>query len=288
MSGETVDIDGALPEMCAVASRLTPTSWQHPGQITWSARYAKPEDLEHGPVRVFHADGLPVGWAWVESPEWMEWCIDPAYPGVAEEAVAWFLATATAPAVRTSTLATEPHLVAALEAAGFVHVEIPWFSQHTLDLATLPPIPDVPGYSFRAVRPDEHEARAACHRGSWAETSKVSGEAYRRLMATEPYRAVLDWVAVTPDDEMVASCCVWLDDQSGMALVEPVGCRPEHRRRGLASAVSLAALHAARGLGGTTGLVRPRGDDDYPEPGRVYRSIGFLPGPRTRDWVRAR
>ena len=119
-------------------------------------------------------------------------------------------------------------------------------------------------------------------------TSKVSGAAYRRLMATPPYRAVLDWVAVTPDDEMVASCCVWLDDAAGVALVEPVGCHPEHRRRGLASAVSLAALHAARDVGGTTGLVRPRGDDDYPEPGRVYRGIGFVSGPRTRTWVRGR
>jgi GNAT superfamily N-acetyltransferase len=71
-------------------------------------------------------------------------------------------------------------------------------------------------------------------------------------------------------------------------LVEPVGCRPEHRRRGLASAVSLAALHAARDAGGTTGLVRPRGDDGYPEPGRVYRGIGFVPGPRTHDWVLTR
>ena len=291
MIGEAVDLDRALPEMRAVASRLTPTSWQHPGQITWSARYALPEDLDHGPVRVFHADGLPVGWAWVESPGWMEWCVDPAYAGVADRAVAWFLETTGSTAgstVRTMTLDTEQHLGAALAAAGFADEEGPWFSQHTLDLSTLPPVPDVPGYAFRVVRPGEHEARAACHRGSWADTSKVSGEAYRRLMATPPYRAALDWVAVTPGDEMVASCCVWLDDASGVALVEPVGCHPEHRRRGLASAVSLGALHAARRLGGTTGLVRPRGDDDYPEPGRVYRGIGFVPGPRTRTWVRVR
>ena len=122
MTGEAVDLDRALPEMRAVASRLTPTSWQHPGQITWSARYALPEDLDHGPVRVFHADGLPVGWAWVESPGWMEWCVDPAYAGVADQAVAWFLETTgstTGSTVRTMTLDTEPHLVAALVGGRF-------------------------------------------------------------------------------------------------------------------------------------------------------------------------
>ena len=145
--------------------------------------------------------------------------------------------------------------------------------------ARLPPVPDVPGYTIRAVRDDEWDARAECHRRSWSDTSKVSGAAYRRLMATPPYRAALDRVAVTADGEMVASCCVWLDDASGIALVEPVGCRPEHRRHGLASAVSLAALHAARDLGATTGLVRPRGDDDYPEPGRRLPRSRLRPRP---------
>ena len=225
MTGEAVDIDRALPEMRAVASRLTPTSWQHPGQITWSARYALPEDLDHGPVWVFRDGALPVGWAWVESPDWMEWCVDPDHAGVAERAVSWFLETTTS-TVRAMTLDTEPHLVAALAAAGFLEEPGPWFSQHTMDLANLAPVPDVPGYALRAVRPGEHDARAACHRRSWADTSKVSGAAYRRLMATRPYRAALDWVAVTTDDEMVASCCVWLDDASGVALVEPVGLSP--------------------------------------------------------------
>ncbi|WP_202879307.1 GNAT family N-acetyltransferase [Nocardioides cynanchi] len=283
VTGET--IDAALPAMHAVTSRLTPVVWQHPGQVSWSARYALPEDLQHGPVRVFTDAGGPVGWAWLESPTWMEWCVDPAYPDLAHEAVAWFLGSTTESTVRTSYLDTEPHLGTALEAAGFVEEPDVWFVQHTLDLADLRPVPDVPGYALRAVRQGEAEARAACHRGSWSATSKVTTGAYERLMATPPYRAGLDWVAVTAEGEMVASCCVWLDDVSGIALVEPVGCRPEHRRRGLASAVSLAALHAARDAGGRTGLVRPRGDDDYPEPGRVYRGIGFRPGPRTHDLV---
>jgi hypothetical protein len=41
---------------------------------------------------------------------------------------------------------------------------------------------------------------------------------------------------------------------------------------------------AARDLGATEGLVCPRGDDDYPVPGRLYRRIGFEPGARTRPY----
>ena len=76
-------------------------------------------------------------------------------------------------------------------------------------------------------------------------------------------------------------------DETGVALVEPVGCVEAHERRGLASAASVSALTAARDLGATTGLVCPRGDDDYPAPGRLYRKIGFAPGPRTRAYRRS-
>ena len=86
------------------------------------------------------------------------------------------------------------------------------------------------------------------------------------------------------DGEWVASCCVWLDDETGVALVEPVGCVEDHRRLGLATAASVSALTAARELGATHGLVCPRGDDDYPAPARLYQGIGFEPGARTRTW----
>ena len=143
-----------------------------------------------------------------------------------------------------------------------------------------------PGYTLRHVEPGEAAARAACHRDAWSATSKVSTGAYERLMRTSPYRHDLDWVAVDGDGRMVASVCVWLDTDTGVALVEPVGCVPEHRGRGLAGAVSAAALRAARDAGATTGMVCPRGDDGYPVPMRVYQRLGFEPGPRTITLVR--
>ena len=79
---------------------------------------------------------------------------------------------------------------------------------------------------------------------------------------------------------MVASALVWLDDADGVGLVEPVGCVPEHRGRGLAGAVTLAALHQlARRSAARVAQVSPRGDDGYPGPQRLYRSLGFRPTP---------
>ena len=107
-------------------------------------------------------------------------------------------------------------------------------------------------------------------------------------MTLAPYRPDLDLVAVTRSGAMVASVIAWLDSGSGVVLLEPVGTHPDHRGHGLAGAVSLAALHAARRAGATQGLVCPRGDDGYPIPGKVYRSIGFRAGARSIQLSRER
>ncbi len=276
----------ALSQMQSLASRTwTPLSRHHPGQLAWSFAYALPAEQGHGPVALLEAGGVTVAWAWAESADWMELCVDPDAPEAGDDAVGWFLARAHNGPVRTMVLETEEHVVAILERWGFEsQADMPWFTHHYLDLALTPEL-DVPGYTLRHVDPGESAKRAACHRDAWGATSKVSTAAYERLARTPPYRSDLDWVAVDSTGRMVASVCVWLDELTGVALVEPVGCAPDHRGRGLAGAVSAAALRAAHDAGGTTGLVCPRGDGGYPVPMRVYQRLGFEPGPRTVTFV---
>jgi GNAT superfamily N-acetyltransferase len=273
-------VSEALPAMQDLASRCwSPDGFRHPGQLAWSVGYALPEDLGHGPVRLWYDGGEVAAYAWLEEPTWAEICVHPSAPGLVPEVAAW-LAEAADGALTTMIGENETWLVDGLVAAGWsLTREAPWMTQHSLDLADLPPVPEIPGYTFRAIGPDEAADRAACHRGAW-EGSKVSEAAYRRLMTLPPYRPELDWV-VEREGEMVASALVWWDERTGSVLVEPVGTHPAHQGRGLAGAVSVAALTAARDLGASHGLVIPRGDDDYPVPARVYRSIGFRPGPRT-------
>lgn len=235
-------------------------------------------------------DGRLVGFGWAEADDWLELQVDPGRPEVAEEVLDWYEEWSDAPSQSVMLMQGDP-AEQACRAAGFAPESpaAPFFRHHMLDLRELRPLPALAGYCLRHVEPDEAGARAVCHAAAWSDfgTSRVTGESYRALMAAWPYRADLDWVAVDENGQMVASALVWLDPSTGVGLVEPVGCVPEHRGRGLAGAVTLAALHALAEAGGRAAMVTPRGDAGYPGPMRLYQSLGFRPGHRTVTWIRS-
>lgn len=281
----------AMQQMC---SRLwTPSSRFHPGQLAWSRYYhpVRGDALgEHEAIALWRDGSEVVGFGWAEAEDWLELQVDPGQVEVAAEVVEWF--EDWSDAETQSALVMEGDASeAALAAAGFEPEPDAWhFVHHLLDLAELGPVPRIGGYTFRHVDGiPEAAQRAACHARSWSDfgPSSVTAESYTALMSAWPYRADLDWVAVAPDGSMAASCLVWLDPATGVGLVEPVGCVPEHRGRGLAGAVTLAALHRLKEVGGRAALVSPRGDDDYPGPRRLYQSLGFRPGARTVTWTRS-
>jgi RimJ/RimL family protein N-acetyltransferase len=282
-----------LVAMQAMASRLwSPRSRFHPGQLAWS-RYYRPVDpfgLDEGEaISIWSDGGETVGFGWAEAPDWLELQVDPAHPEVADELVEWF--EEVSDAEQQSALVMEGDVAEqALAAAGFAPEEDgPFMVHHVMDLADLPPLPVLEGYGMRPVEAGEARARAAVHAAAWSDVapSRVDERAYTQLMAAWPYRADLDWVVTDAAGDLVASALVWLDPATGAGLVEPVGCVPEHRGRGLAGAVTLAALHALRSVGGTVAQVTPRGDDGYPGPQRLYRSLGFHPTARTVTWTRS-
>ena len=279
--------------MQGLASRLwSPRSRFHPGQLAWS-RYYRPVDpgsLDDGEAIAVWSEGdETVGFGWAEAPDWLELQVDPDRPDVAEQVVEWFEEASDAES--QSALVMDGDVAEqALAAAGFTpRPDEPWFTHHSLDLVDPPAVPALDGYRLRHVEPHEARERAAVHAVAWSDfgPSKVDEHAYRQLMAAWPYRPDLDWVAVDEDGEMVASALVWLDEATGAGLVEPVGCVPGHRGRGLAGAVTLAALHRLAEVGGTVAQVSPRGDDGYPGPQRLYRSMGFRPQARTVTWSRS-
>ena len=282
-----------LAAMQAMASRLwTPRSRFHPGQLAWS-RYFRPVDparLDEGEaISIWEHAGETVGFGWAETPEWLELQVDPAHPEVAEELLEWFEEASDAD--QQSALVMDGDVAEqALAAAGFTREEAgPFFVHHVVDLADLPPVAVLDGYALRHVEADEAAPRAAVHAAAWSDVgpSQVDAQAYAQVMAAWPYRHDLDWVVTDAAGELVASALVWLDPATGVGLLEPVGCLPAHRGQGLARAVTLAALHALRSAGGAVAQVTPRGDDAYPGPQRLYRSLGFRPTARTVTWTRS-
>ena len=112
---EVRPVADALPAMQALASRVwSPEARHHPGQLAWSAAYALPQDLDHGPVASI--DGT--AWAWAEADDWLEICVDPARPDQVAPLVGWFLGRASGP-VSTMVLETEGHVLRGLLEHGF-------------------------------------------------------------------------------------------------------------------------------------------------------------------------
>jgi ribosomal protein S18 acetylase RimI-like enzyme len=270
----------------------------HVGDISWEHSSVTPERRAGWRIALWRDGGEVIAWGWVEGTDLLL-AVDPARPEVAAEVLVWFRESADADQqlnadgsggspLGVSILETESHLVAALESAGFaVQDGDPFYTHHSIALDDLG-TPVVPaGFTVRHVRPDEVEKRAAVHRAAWSDLrpSKMTAEAMGAVMSTWPYLPELDWVVEAPDGEFVASALIWLDENNRAGLVEPVGCAPAYRRRGLGQAVNLGALHALKELGAVEARVCPRGDDDYPNARKLYQSIGFRPGLRTVNYL---
>jgi len=274
--------------MQALTQRVWPSDarW-HVGELAWS-RTSVVDASARGRTALWHEDGAIRAWGWVELPGDLSLVVDPARPDLIREVVAWFDEVASPGEHTCLVLETESVLIEALVAAGFVaDPDLPFYRYHSMTLTALadPVLP--PGFRLRHVEFGEAEARARVHRDGWSEfASTLDTGTFANVMSTWPYRPDLDWVVETSDGELVASALGWLDEVNRSGLLEPVGCAPAYRRRGLARAVNLACLRALRAVGAATGHVNPRGDGGYPVPGLLYRSIGFQPGPRTITYVR--
>ncbi len=134
------------------------------------------------------------------------------------------------------------------------------------------------------IRPPEGEheldRRAQLHATVW-HPSKVTPEGYRITRSAPGYDATLDLVAVMPGGSLGAYCICWPEKATGTCEFEPVGTHPDHRRKGLASAVMYAAMRRAREIGLRTALVYCK-EQNLP----FYQSLGFNPIDRAVEYVK--
>jgi ribosomal protein S18 acetylase RimI-like enzyme len=265
--------EGAGPEQPAAMRELATRLWSwssrwHPGELAWFwCEHGGPDTA--GRLARWEHGGRVVAWAWARGGR-LDLQVDPAHLALTEPILGWF-------GGRTVTvLDAETGLIGALAAHGYERrADGPFFVHLRRSLADLPePAPLPHGYTLRPVSgPADAAARAAVHRAAF--TATLSTAAYRGLMRTPPYRPGLDQLVLAPDGIPAASALAWLDDDSGVAVLEPVGTAPGHRRRGLAGAASLAALRAAKDLGARAARVCARGDAAHPAARAAYEALGF-------------
>jgi GNAT superfamily N-acetyltransferase len=216
-------------------------------------------------IRLWVEDGRVVAWSWLKKDgrDRLEHDVHPDYVNLLDEILA-------EPDARVA-LAFEDDAErrAALERHGFTR---PVDAMHylVLDLPELPEPPQLPdGFRCRTVGPADVAERVSIHREVWA-PSRVTESSYAQVRAEWPYRESLDCVVEAPDGRFAAYCLCW-PDEHGVGELEPVGVRPEFRRRGLGAAVCTFALRSLYEEGGRQAIVYCA----TPPACALYESLGF-------------
>jgi GNAT superfamily N-acetyltransferase len=173
----------------------------------------------------------------------------------AEEAARAHPPTDGKPAARVRPRDTDRELVGLLEERGFVREG--WqtlrFGRDLREPIPTPRLP--PGYAIRHLG-GEHELAAytAMHREAFG-TAYMTVARRLPLLRDPGYDPELDLVAVAPDGQFAAFVYCSVDEEENRRLsvkqgwTDPIGTRPAHRRRGLATALVLEGFRRLRDRG---------------------------------------
>ena len=256
-----------MQELCIeMWRRLGPFAPVHVGDVAWWM-YQRPHRLAEATIRLWLEDDRCVAFAW----NWLtrdaiDCVVHPDRPEVLDDVLAW----ADAPTFYA--LESDSEKVARLEAHGYVRADgdaANHMAQRLDRELDAPRLPD--GYRIRTVAPDDLERRVEVHRAAFA-PSRVVPASYARLQREWPYRPDLDHVVEAPDGTFAAFCIAWLDEENRAGLIEPAGTHPDHRRRGLVTAVVSAAVRSLRAAGAATTVI---GSAPGSPAERAYQKVGF-------------
>jgi ribosomal protein S18 acetylase RimI-like enzyme len=258
----------------------------HVGDVAWQ-RFQHAGREDEWRIRLWEEDGEPVAWAWVRRPPMLQHEIHPRHRGGAlhEELISWFEEQVEGDELRASSLSTDTERLEFLRSGGYeIDRDAGEFIYHACELADVaePVVSD--GYRLRTVEPDDRERRVELHQVVWA-PSRITAESYVNLQAAWPYRPDLDCVVEAPDGSFAAYAHAWLDHENRVGELEPVGTHPDHRRRGLASAVCRFAHHRLREEGAELAIVYSLSGSDATA---LYESIGMREHDRSLELVKRR
>ncbi len=237
-------------------------------------------------TRLWEADGRIVGVAHPEAGGdiWLE--VDPAFRHLEDEMLAWgesHRSQSRRPGQPFSTHVVEGDTVReqVLASRGWTQGDL---SGHLRRRPMTDPLPEGPVADSYLVRSldlttaRDSEGRVAVSRATFG--TKRTGEMMQVLAQAPSYLPDLDLAAIAADGTFAAYTTVWWEPTNKYVIFEPVGTHPEHRRKGLASALMAEGLRRAAALGAETAHV---GSGAGAPSNVLYDSLGFT---EVFDYVR--
>ena len=168
-----------------------------------------------------------------------------------------------------------------LEQRGYTRTTYRWHYVRSLSTRiTAPVLP--PSYSLRDVEPEHDVPHVVEVNSRSAPGSLFTDATYRAMLNAPTSRPDLHLVVAVPDPSFAAFCIIWYDEDNRVGLFEPVGCHPDHQRRGLATAMMSEGLRRLKHLGATHALVAT-GANNAPA-NALYTSLGFQVAGRNWIW----
>jgi GNAT superfamily N-acetyltransferase len=279
--------------MQELASRNWPNG-PHPGGLGWELAIGQLASQVVVADRGSTGDGAGgrvAGWAGLTGSA-LVLQVDPACPDAAGSLVSWAVRTAAGPEMTVPVFDGDDVVCRALTAQGFAPQSDSAPVEGMFRRATSrgPVLPA--GYRIRSVHAGELDRRVQAHRAAWLPsampwppdgrpavpadaTSTFTMAHYEQVRRTWMYDEELDLVVEAPDGTLAACCIAWWDRTAGCAEIEPLGVVPEHRRRGLATAMCMEVAAQVAARGGDQVFINNSLNAHYPAPAQTYLTVGF-------------
>jgi GNAT superfamily N-acetyltransferase len=265
------------------------------GELAWNWGKGHAAHGATWPRRLWFSGGELVAWGWAQLPHRVRrnngavkdvtgarlvYQVDPGHAELVDEVIDWYGVIAAALERTVVPAAADRFALQRWVANGYdtdpasLGDTGDWTQLNQRDLADLeqPALPD--GFRFRTADEVGSEAAVRAHLDAWA-PSTYTAEGYRGVRQTAAYRGELHFLVEAPDATMAASTIMWLDEANRTVEFEPVGTHPAYRRRGLARAMLLHAMHRARAAGAVHAMVACLGAPGLPAARELYYGLGF-------------
>ena len=172
-------------------------------------------------------------------------------------------------------------LISILEERGYVQIDGFGYAG-MCDLSKIAPCSPLPdGFSIRISQKrdiERHVELFAIPTGGVGTTS----ERYERMMNSPSYCDAIDLVIETDNAEIIAYCTIWDDPVSKIAILEPVACVEEYRRKGIMKSALLYGMNISKEHGIKYISVGTGGKNIASQA--LYKSVGFLESGKYCEW----